>query len=64
MNGEALPKAIRDLFHDQTFASDSNMKMDRFVRNFDTKPNLIIYHSHHHHVHSRNLAKPFAPSDS
>ncbi|KAI3448047.1 hypothetical protein Pfo_004712 [Paulownia fortunei] len=56
MNAETMPKAITDLFH-QNSASDSNMETDRFVRNFDTKPNVIIYHSHH--VHSEK-PKPSA----
>lgn len=45
MNGEPMPKAITDLFQ-QTPASDST-NSDHFVRNFETKPNVIIYHSHH-----------------
>lgn len=49
MNDEAIPKAIGDLM-DQNRASNSE-KWDHFVRNFETKPNVIIYHSHHH-VHS------------
>ncbi|KAL3651799.1 hypothetical protein CASFOL_004801 [Castilleja foliolosa] len=53
MNDEELPKAITDLLYNQTnFASGSNMKMDRFVRNFSTDPVLIIYHSQHRFVHS------------
>ncbi|KAK1431170.1 hypothetical protein QVD17_14454 [Tagetes erecta] len=43
MKDEPMPKALEDvLIRDP---STSNMK-DRFTRNFDTKPNLIIYHSH------------------
>lgn len=57
MDEETMPKAITDLLH-QNPTSDPNTKTDHFVRNFDTKPNVIIYHSHHH-VHSE---KP-KPSD-
>ncbi|KAK4405255.1 hypothetical protein Sango_0532000 [Sesamum angolense] len=48
MNGDQMPKAIGDLLiHDQT---DLNTKPDdRFVRDFDTKANVIIYHSHDDH---------------
>ncbi|KAK6159450.1 hypothetical protein DH2020_006764 [Rehmannia glutinosa] len=58
MNGQPMPKAITDLF-DQN--SDS-MNLDRFVRNFGTKPNVIIYHSHDHHVHSEE-SKPSTVDD-
>ncbi|KAK6120918.1 hypothetical protein DH2020_023825 [Rehmannia glutinosa] len=60
MNGENMPKAITDLFH-QNFDSDSNTKMDRFIRDFDTKPNAIIYHSNH--VHSDEKPKLSASMD-
>lgn len=41
---EAMPKAIQDLLN-----SNSDTKIDDgFVRNFDVKPNVIIYHSHDH----------------
>nr|GLL28480.1 dehydrodolichyl diphosphate synthase complex subunit nus1 isoform X2 [Ipomoea trifida] len=44
MNGDPMPKAITDLlFVNQDSSSSSK---DRFVRDFDIKPNLIIYHSH------------------
>ncbi|KAI3446092.1 hypothetical protein Pfo_002757 [Paulownia fortunei] len=58
MNGEPMPKAIADLYH-QNPASDST-NLDRFVRNFETKPNVIIYHSHH--VHSEK-SKPSTIND-
>lgn len=38
MDEEAMPRAIKDLL-----VVDSNSKMGRFVSNFDTNPNLIIY---------------------
>lgn len=47
MNDEPMPKAITDLIHHDT-AEESN----HFLRNFDTKPNVIIYHSH---VHSAKM---------
>ncbi|KAL1557999.1 organ-specific protein P4 [Salvia divinorum] len=40
MDEETMPNAIKDLFD-----VGSSMKMDRFVRDFDVKPNVIIYHS-------------------
>ncbi|CAA2998968.1 Hypothetical predicted protein [Olea europaea subsp. europaea] len=38
MNGEPMPKAITDRIQDS----------NHFMRNFDTKANVIIYHSHVH----------------
>uniref|UniRef100_A0A5B7CBJ7 Putative Organ specific protein n=1 Tax=Davidia involucrata TaxID=16924 RepID=A0A5B7CBJ7_DAVIN len=58
MKGEPMPKAIEDLVHLDPPASDlSNEKkelhtpsetinMNRFIKDFDTRPNVIIYHSH------------------
>ncbi|KAG6417533.1 hypothetical protein SASPL_119716 [Salvia splendens] len=43
MDEETMPNAIKDLVD-----VGSNMKMDRFVRDFDVKPNVIIYHSRDH----------------
>lgn len=45
MDEESMPKAITDLLRDQS-------PTERFVRNFETKPNVIIYHSNH--VHSQS----------
>ncbi|KAH6780034.1 hypothetical protein C2S52_011271 [Perilla frutescens var. hirtella] len=45
MKDEAMPKAITDLM-DQNPASDSTNRDDHFVTNFETKPNVIIYHTH------------------
>ncbi|PIN22123.1 hypothetical protein CDL12_05169 [Handroanthus impetiginosus] len=56
MNGEPMPKAITDLIHRYNLESDSNMKMDYFIKNFNTKANVIIYHSHHK-VHSDHKPK-------
>ncbi|KAL6560785.1 hypothetical protein OROGR_004344 [Orobanche gracilis] len=48
MNGEKMPKAITDLLGQNSASDFSNT--NKFTTNFDTKPNLIIYHSHHDHV--------------
>lgn len=47
MAEEAMPKAIEDLLN-MNPNSNSDTKTDIFVRNFDVKPNAIIYHSHDH----------------
>ncbi|KAL3843470.1 hypothetical protein ACJIZ3_000873 [Penstemon smallii] len=52
MNGEPMPKAIKDLFNLNS-ASDFTTGMNHFARDFDTKPNVIIYHTNH--VHSEKL---------
>ncbi|XP_031131460.1 uncharacterized protein LOC116032858 isoform X2 [Ipomoea triloba] len=44
MNGDPMPKAITDLL--SVNQDPSSSPKDRFVRDFDIKPNLIIYHSH------------------
>ncbi|KAL8195329.1 hypothetical protein R6Q57_025732 [Mikania cordata] len=47
MKNEPMPKALQDvLIRDSVASTDKVNKKDRFTRNFDTKPNLIIYHSH------------------
>ncbi|KAH6830628.1 hypothetical protein C2S53_010184 [Perilla frutescens var. hirtella] len=56
MDEETMPKAIKDLVNTNP-TSNSNMKTDRFVRNFDVKPNVIIYHSHDH-THTEKQIKP------
>ncbi|KAL1554249.1 organ-specific protein P4-like [Salvia divinorum] len=43
MSDEAMPKAIHDLMSPNP-TSDS-IDLDRFIKNFETKPNVIIYHS-------------------
>ncbi|KAL2231610.1 UNVERIFIED_CONTAM: hypothetical protein Sindi_1755400 [Sesamum indicum] len=64
MNGDEMPKAITDLLHhdhQSSSATDLNTERDRFIRNFDTKANVIIYHSHddHHHDHnSKDQRRP------
>ena len=48
MKDQPIPDSIRDLFHDQDLPSlPGSTKQDRFVRDFDVRPNLIIYHSGH-----------------
>ncbi|KAI3497322.1 hypothetical protein L1887_39848 [Cichorium endivia] len=47
MKDEPMPKAIQDvLMEDPNGSNDKENKKARFTRNFDTKANLIIYHSH------------------
>lgn len=48
MDEETMPKAIADLLHQNPTES----KTERFVRNFETKPNVIIYHTNHVHSES------------
>lgn len=46
---QPMPEAIRDLFHVQDVPSIStagSTKTDRFARDFDVRPNVIIYHTH------------------
>ncbi|XP_024959777.1 uncharacterized protein LOC112500511 [Cynara cardunculus var. scolymus] len=44
MKDEPMPKAIQDVLSEDSTDKENNR--DRFTRDFDTKPNLIIYHSH------------------
>ncbi|XP_015892678.3 organ-specific protein P4 [Ziziphus jujuba] len=47
MKEQPMPEAIRDLFHQEDVPSlPGSRKMDRFARDFDIRPNLIIYHAH------------------
>ncbi|CAA0830905.1 Unknown protein [Striga hermonthica] len=48
MKGEPMPKTIADLLQPNPSTDSTSRTRARFVRNFDTSPNLIIYHSHHH----------------
>ncbi|XP_058780846.1 organ-specific protein S2-like [Vicia villosa] len=43
MKDEAMPEAIKGLIHDHQATYEEK---DRFVRDFDVKPNLILYHTH------------------
>lgn len=53
MSDEEMPKTVRDLMSPNP-TSDS-IDLDRFVRNFETKPNVIIYHPRR--VHSEQALK-------
>ncbi|KAK4340323.1 hypothetical protein RND71_041785 [Anisodus tanguticus] len=46
MNGDPMPKALKDLLHNQyqDFPTQKN-KRDKFLRDFDMKANIIIYHN-------------------
>ncbi|MED6204138.1 hypothetical protein PIB30_006200 [Stylosanthes scabra] len=50
-NGQSMPEAIKELLvvDDEDPSSDSknNNKDNYFIRDFDIKPNVILYHSHH-----------------
>ncbi|KAK4284702.1 hypothetical protein QN277_001495 [Acacia crassicarpa] len=48
MENQAVPQAIKDLVVQDSPSplSEAEKKKDRFVRDFDLKPNVIIYHSH------------------
>ncbi|XP_076922737.1 organ-specific protein P4-like [Bidens hawaiensis] len=46
MKDEPMPKALQDVLIQDPSNGDKENKKDRFIRNFDTKPNLIIYRSH------------------
>ncbi|KAL5562638.1 hypothetical protein UlMin_032385 [Ulmus minor] len=46
MKDQPIPEAIKDLFHEDEPSLPSSSKTDRFVKDFDIRPNLIIYHSH------------------
>ncbi|KAL6531834.1 hypothetical protein OROMI_028197 [Orobanche minor] len=54
MKGEKMPKAIANLLGQNSASDFSNT--NKFTTNFDTKPNLIIYHNHHDHVGSEASA--------
>ncbi|CAH1450338.1 unnamed protein product [Lactuca virosa] len=43
MKDEPMPKAIQDIL---PLEDVKKANKDVFIRNFDLKPNLIIYHSH------------------
>ncbi|KAI3769795.1 hypothetical protein L6452_00908 [Arctium lappa] len=53
MNDEPMPKAIQDVL---PLEDVNKVNKDQFVKNFNLKPNLIIYHSHvtysekNHHI--------------
>ncbi|GMJ12639.1 hypothetical protein HRI_004933100 [Hibiscus trionum] len=47
MNDQAMPEAIKGLLHEDPTGSglDSGKKMKQFVRDFDSRHSLIIYHN-------------------
>ena len=62
MKDQPMPEAIRDLFHVQDVPSLSSAgvaKTDRFARNFDVRPNVIIYHTHQKPVEGKSVDKEF-----
>ncbi|XP_027356410.1 organ-specific protein S2-like [Abrus precatorius] len=44
MNGQPMPEAIKDLLVQDPQVSDA--RKDHFVRDFDIRPNIILYHKH------------------
>ncbi|KAG4967078.1 hypothetical protein JHK87_032729 [Glycine soja] len=44
MNGQPMPEAIKDLLVQDPQVSDA--VKDHFIRDFDIKPNIILYHTH------------------
>ncbi|KAE9586648.1 hypothetical protein Lal_00005022 [Lupinus albus] len=44
MKGQPMPEPIKDLTYDLVAASDAGKS--RFIRDFDIKPNVILYHTH------------------
>ncbi|RVX12319.1 hypothetical protein CK203_010690 [Vitis vinifera] len=47
MKGQPMPEAIKGFIHqDPASFSSKARKMDHFVRDFDARPNSIIYHGH------------------
>ncbi|XP_057436833.1 uncharacterized protein LOC130729190 [Lotus japonicus] len=43
MKGQAMPEAIKELVQDP---QASYAGKDRFIRDFDIRPNVILYHTH------------------
>ncbi|RZC27443.1 uncharacterized protein LOC114403187 [Glycine soja] len=43
MNDQPMPEAIKDLIQDQQV---QDATADHFIRYFDMKPNIILYHTH------------------
>ncbi|KAK7312353.1 hypothetical protein VNO77_36144 [Canavalia gladiata] len=44
MNGQPMPEAMKDLLVQDPQVSDT--RKDHFVRDFDIRPNIILYHTH------------------
>ncbi|XP_039056821.1 organ-specific protein S2-like [Hibiscus syriacus] len=50
MKDQPMPEAIKGLLHqDQASAMGSGKKMNNFVKDFDSRHSLIIYHSNLKH---------------
>ncbi|CAN4107566.1 unnamed protein product [Withania somnifera] len=45
MNGDPMPKALRDLVKKKDFPTAKYKRDHKFLRDFDMKANIIIYHS-------------------
>jgi len=43
MNDQPMPEAIKELVQNQEV---SDAWRDNFIRDFDVKPNVILYHTH------------------
>ena len=57
MNGQAMPEAIKDLLAQDQQVSDA--RKDHFIRDFDIKPNIILYHTHVVSEKQKQEHKPF-----
>ncbi|XP_016193150.1 uncharacterized protein LOC107634084 [Arachis ipaensis] len=69
IKGQSMPEAIKEILvveDPQISSSDSSRTKDNFIRDFDIKPNVILYHSHkqkqkHNHKNpflNNNLEEP------
>lgn len=45
MNDQPMPEVIKDLLTQDPQVSEEAVK-DQFIRDFDIRPNLILYHTH------------------
>ncbi|XP_061372702.1 organ-specific protein P4-like [Gastrolobium bilobum] len=54
MKAQPMPEAIKDLIQDPRI---SDAGKDPFIRDFDVKPNVILYHTHV--VSNKQKQKPF-----
>lgn len=62
MNDQPIPEAIRDLYFHQDHEDHlpslpGSREKDHFVRDFDIRPNAIIYHGAHHHHQQQQPAE-------
>ncbi|XP_059651150.1 uncharacterized protein LOC132298815 [Cornus florida] len=66
MKEEPMPKAIQDLVggdpssfsNENTIKGHTELSESKFTKDFDTTPINILYHSHDHHDHPKEV-KPF-----